>query len=156
MTPEGLWLLAIRLRRAGHPRLAKLLKQLNSVLFHNSLATGAVVAKDIYLGHHGLGTVIHDHVTIGRRVKIWHNVTMTVRAPTSLDDRIVIGDDVTIGAGAIIITPKHRSLAIGSGAKVGAGAIVTHDVPPGATVISPAAQVSGTDAENRSATDIPG
>jgi serine O-acetyltransferase len=149
MTPERLWLLAIRLRRAGHPRLAKLLKQLNSVLFHTSLATGAIVARDVYLGHHGMGTVIHDRVTIGQRVKIWHNVTLTVRAPTAPEHRIVIGDGVTIGTGAIIITPKSQSLTIGNGAKVGAGAIVTHDVPPGATAISPAAHILQAKAESQ-------
>lgn len=60
MTPERLWLLAIGLRRSGHPRLAKLVKQVNSAIYHDSLATGAEVAPDIYLGHHGLGTVIND------------------------------------------------------------------------------------------------
>lgn len=135
MTPEGLWLLAIRLHRAGHPQLAKRVKQLNSLLFHNSLSTGADVSPDVYLGHHGLGTVINDNVTIGRRVKIWHNVTLAVRAPTSPAHRILIEDDVMIGAGATVITPRNARLVIGRGAKIGAGAVVTHDVPAGTTAI---------------------
>ncbi|MGH3948332.1 MAG: serine O-acetyltransferase [Pseudonocardiaceae bacterium] len=135
MSPERLWLLAIRLRRAGRRQLAKRVKQLNSFLHHNSLATGADVSDDVYLGHHGLGTVVSDHVTIGRRVKVWHNVTLAVRAPTSPGHRIVIEDDVMIGAGAAVITPRASRLVIGKGAKVGAGAVVTSDVPAATTVV---------------------
>ncbi len=135
MTPERLWLLAIHLRRRGHPRLAKLVKQLNSAIFHNSLATGADVALDIHLGHHGLGTVIHDRVTLGPRVTIWHNVTLAVRAPSAPDHRITVEHDVMIGTGATIISPHAAGLRIGHGARIGAGAVVTHDVSPGVTVV---------------------
>lgn len=135
MTPERLWLLSIRLRRARRPWLAKRVKQLNSIVYHNSLAAGADVGDDVYLGHHGLGTVVSDHVTIGRRVKIWHNVTLAVRAPAGPQHRIVVEDDVMIGAGATVITPRASRLIIGKGAKVGAGAVVTTDVPPATTVV---------------------
>lgn len=141
MTPERLWLLAIRLHRADRRWWAKRVKQLNSALYHNSLAAGAEVSDDVYLGHHGLGTVINDHVTIGRRVKIWHNVTLAVRAPTEPHHRIVIEDDVMIGSGATVITPHACRLVIGAGAKVGAGAVVTGDVPPGTTVVGVPARV---------------
>ena len=135
MSPERLWRLAIRLQRAGWPRAAKRVKQLNSFLYHNSLAAGAEVSSDVYLGHHGLGTVVNDRVTIGRRVKIWHNVTLAVRAPTDPAHRIVISDDVVIGAGAVVITPEGSGLTIGAGARIGAGAVVTHDVPAGRTAV---------------------
>jgi serine O-acetyltransferase len=143
MTPERLWLLAIALRRRGHPHLAKRVKQLNSALFHNSLATGAEVADDLYLGHHGLGTVVHDLVTIGKAVTIWHNVTLAVRAPSRPDHRITVEDGVMIGTGATVVTPAGRGLRIGRGARVGAGAVVTHDVPPGTTVVGVPARPSG-------------
>jgi acetyltransferase-like isoleucine patch superfamily enzyme len=42
----------------------------------------------------------------------------------------VIEDDVAIGAGAILLPGIH----IGAGATIAAGAVVTRDVPPGATV----------------------
>jgi len=110
-------------------------KQLNSAIHHNSLATGADVAPDLYLGHHGLGTVVHDLVTIERGVKIWHNVTLAVRAPTRPEHRITVEQGVMIGTGATIITPHGQGLRIGRGARVGAGAVVTGDVPPGITVV---------------------
>lgn len=43
---------------------------------------------------------------------------------------ILIGDDVWIGAGALILP----GVTIGAGAIIGAGAVVTRDVAPGATV----------------------
>jgi serine O-acetyltransferase len=135
MSPVLLWRLSAALRRRGHPRLALLVKKLNSALYHNSLAPAAVFSPDITFGHHGFGTVIHSNVEIGRRVTIWHNVTIAVRAATRDDERIVIEDDVSIGANSVVLAPTKRSLRIGRGARIGAGAVVVSDVPPGATVV---------------------
>lgn len=45
---------------------------------------------------------------------------------TKQQGTIIIGNDVWIGAGAIILS----GVAIGDGAIIGAGAVVTHDIPP--------------------------
>lgn len=154
MSPERLWLLSIALRARGHRRAALWVKKLNSVLYHNSLAPGARVSPDIKFGHHGFGTVIHSNVVIGRRVRIWHNVTIAVRASSDSPHRIIIEDDVNIGASSVIISPHEGSLRIARGARIGAGAVVTADVPAGATVVGPPAQVlkSSIDEDKHSAT----
>ena len=136
MSPERLWRLSAAFRRRGWVKLALLVKKLNSILYHNSLAPGAQFAPDIKFGHHGFGTVIHSNVEIGKRVTIYHNVTIAVRASTGTPHRIVIEDDVRIGANSVIISPHEGSLRIGRGARIGAGAVVVKDVPPGATVVS--------------------
>jgi serine O-acetyltransferase len=136
VSPERLWILSAALRRRGYRRPALWIKKLNSVLYHNSLAPGASFSSDVRLGHHGFGTMVHSNVVIGRRVKIWHNVTLAVQSRTGSSHGIVIGDDVTIGANAVIVTPHGGSIEIGSGARIGAGAVVTADVPAGATVVS--------------------
>lgn len=74
-------------------------------------------------------------------MKLWHNVTLAGRAPAGSPHRIVIEDGVMIGANAVVITPRNRSLHIGAGARVGAGAVVTRDVPAGATVVGVPARV---------------
>jgi serine O-acetyltransferase len=116
-------------------RLAAWVKKLNSALYHNSLPPQVSFSPDIRFGHQGFGTMIHSNVTIGRRVKIWHNVTLAVNASTGAPHGIVIEDEVMIGANAVVVTPMHGSVRIGRGARIGAGAVVTRDVPPGATVV---------------------
>ena len=79
--PERLWLASIALRRSGHWVLAFWLKQLNSLLYSNSLGVGATVSRDVRLGHNSIGIVVSDSVEIGRRVKIWQNVTLSAGRP---------------------------------------------------------------------------
>jgi len=136
VSPERLWRLSAALRRRGHRRLALLVKKVNSAIYHNSLAPGVVFSPDIRFEHHGFGTVIHANVEIGKRVTIYHNVTIAVRAATESDQRIVIEDDVSIGANSVIISPAEGDLRVGRGARIGAGAVVAQDVPAGATVVS--------------------
>jgi 2,3,4,5-tetrahydropyridine-2-carboxylate N-succinyltransferase/tetrahydrodipicolinate N-acetyltransferase len=158
LSPERLWLLSIRMHRRGHWVLAFWIKQLNTLLYHNSLAPGATVSPDIYLGHNSIGIVISDDVEIGRGVAIWHNVTLmegrrrprraaadsdgatdTSGPPASTSvvrGRIVVEDWVRIGANAVIIPPRGGTLRIGRAALIGAGAVITEDVPAHATVVS--------------------
>ena len=152
MGPIALWKLSAALRRRGLRGLAFLVKKVNSAIYHNSLPPGVQFEPDIEFGHHGFGTIIHSNVQIGRRVKIWHNVTIAVRAATGSPHGVVIEDDVNIGAGAIIITPYEQSITIGRGALIGAGAVVVQDVPAGATVVSqPARVLEGRAARDRAA-----
>jgi serine O-acetyltransferase len=161
MSPEKLWLLSIALQRRGHRRLAKLVRNVNSAIYHNSLPPGATVSPDIELGHHGLGTVIHPNVVIGRRVKIWHNVTIATRAGSKSPYRVIIEDDVKIGANSVVISPHRQDLRIGRGSRIGAGAVVSRDVPPDSTVVSapvhvsPRGQVSGERAPEQSGASDP-
>ena len=141
MSPVRLWRLSAWLRSHGHRRLARLVKNFNSVIYHNSLAPAAIFAPDIRLGHHSFGTIIHSNVVIGRRVTIWHHVTIAVHAGTRSPQRIVIEDDVMIGANSVIIASGGKSLHIGAGARIGAGAVVASDVPAGATVVVPPSQI---------------
>jgi acetyltransferase-like isoleucine patch superfamily enzyme len=87
---------------------------------------------------------ICDGVTIGDRVFVGHGAMFvndkTPRAAlpdggllTEADWELlptVVGDDASIGTGAVIL----GGVTIGTGARIGAGAVVTRDVPAGATV----------------------
>lgn len=75
-----------------------------------------------YYSHVSHDCVIGDFVTFSPRV--------------SCCGTVHIGDDVFVGAGAVIRngTPE-RPLRIGAGATIGMGAVVVEDVPEGATVL---------------------
>lgn len=135
LSSRRLWLLSMALYHGGHPLLARWVKNLNSVLYHNSLPCEVLASPDVRLGHHGIGTVLHPKVVIGQGVKIFQNVTMAVR-PTNGPNEIVIEDGAVVGANSVIMTPRHRGIRIGRGARVGAGAVITHDVPSRTIAIS--------------------
>nr|MBA3809809.1 hypothetical protein [Solirubrobacterales bacterium] len=65
------------------------------------------------------------------------------RGPRS---RIVVEDDVKIGANSVLIAPRGGVLRVGKGARVGAGTVVTEDVPAGAIVVGPPARILTKDA----------
>jgi serine O-acetyltransferase len=130
-----LWRWSGALHRRGMRRCARLVQRLNGLIHHNDLGAGAELGAGVVLGHRGLGVVIHDNVVLGARVRLWHNVTLAVRAKPGSRYRIEVGDDVMIGTNAVVITPSEHTVHIGRGARIGAGAVVTGDVPAGATVV---------------------
>lgn len=169
LSPERLWLLSNALFGRERWVLAFCVKQLNSFLYHNSLAPGASVSPDVFLGHNSMGIVINRNVEIGERVTIWHNVTLAAgrperpprkAAPPRAGDvlaagtasergpraRIIVEDGVRIGANAVVVAPRGSTLRIGRGARIGAGTVVTDDVPAGATVVGASPRVIPRDA----------
>ena len=82
---------------------------------------------------HPIGVVINSQVCIGSDVTVLANVVI---GKTEKGEP-VIGNNVYIGTNAIIIGPVR----IGDNAVIGAGAVVTHDVPDGATVVGNPARI---------------
>ena len=98
---------------------------------------GARVGKGFFVDH-GMGVVVGETSHIGDNVTLYHDVTLGGVAP-SVDSHSqrnqkrhpTLEDDVIVGSGAQVLGP----ITIGRGARVGANAVVTKDVPPGATVV---------------------
>jgi acetyltransferase-like isoleucine patch superfamily enzyme len=88
-------------------------------------------------------------VARGPRVSMGKHDPPRARPHAGAPAKLIIEEDVKIGAHAIVVTPIGKDLRIGRAARIGAGAIVTHDVPPGATVVGPPAQVLTHRAEQR-------
>lgn len=134
--------LAIRLRKKSVPILPKLIRMINRVIFSCDIPPEADIEDSVIFAHHGLGVVINPNAKIGKNTTILHNVTIggngskriiggeTIVAP-------IIGENVLIGAGSIILGP----IIIEDNVKVGAGAIVTKDVGKNLTVVGNAATV---------------
>jgi serine O-acetyltransferase len=87
---------------------------------------GAKIGGGLILAHYP-GIIIGGGVKIGANCTIFQNVTIGYR-----NGFPEIGNNVFIGAGAIIIGP----VKIGNNVKIGAGAIVVDDIPDGLTCIS--------------------
>ena len=78
---------------------------------------------------HPTGIIIHPQAKIGVNCMIFQQVTLA--------GAVVLGGHVDVGAGAKLIGP----LKVGDHARIGANAVVTRDVPAGATVAGIPARV---------------
>ena len=87
----------------------------------------------------GLVIVHMDGVGINSAVSIGRNCTIVqmVTIGWNKDGAPQIGDNVMIGAGAILV----GNIRIGNNVKIGAGAIVVEDVPDDCTVVGQKAKV---------------
>lgn len=122
--------------------------------FASLCATTAVVSPSAKIGE---GALIADYAIINNSAQIGthfqantfaqvsHDALIgdyvTLSPRVSVNGWVDIGDDVFVGAGAIIRngSPGER-LKIGKGATIAMGAVVTKDVSPGATVMGVPAQ----------------
>lgn len=79
---------------------------------------------------HPYGIIIHSKTVLGDGVTIMQQVTLGGRLP-GVNEAPVIEDGVYLGAGARVL----GKVRVGRNAVIGANAVVTRDVPPGATVV---------------------
>lgn len=92
------------------------------------------IGKSLRL-RHGVGLVINPAVVIGDNVTLRQAVTIGNRRVDG--DCPIIGNDVEIGAGAVIV----GKVIIGDGTKIAPLAYVDFDVPPGSRVLSERATI---------------
>ena len=92
------------------------------------------MGKGIYLGHNGLGCVIHERAVIGENTKIYQNVTIGGRGQSGCP---AIGKNVFIGCGACIL----GGITIGDNANIGSNAVAIIDVPEGCTAVGVPAKI---------------
>ncbi len=91
---------------------------------------GATIGKNLFIDH-GVGIVIGETAVIGDNVTIYQGATLGTTGKVIENRHPIVGDNVIIGAGAIILGP----LKIGNNAKIGAGAVVLGDVEENSTVV---------------------
>jgi len=133
----GVW--AVGLHRFAHwlfqARLyfiARLVNHLARWLTGIDIHPGARIGRNLFIDH-GF-TVIGETAEIGDNVTIYQCVTLGGTNPTNGEGgkrHPTVRDGVIIGSGAQIIGP----IVLGERARIGANAVVTDDVPDGATMI---------------------
>lgn len=119
------------------PLLSKLYR-----LLHNSDIYCNLKDRDIHMPH-PYGIIIHSHSIIGHHVTIMQQVTLG-GSRLGINEAPIIEDHVYIGAGAKVL----GNVRIGHHAVIGANAVVTRDVPAGATVVG-ANRIVKTATENK-------
>lgn len=112
--------------------LARAINHFSRMLTAIDIHPGAKIGRNLFIDH-GF-TVIGETAEIGHDVTIYQNVTLGGTNPTNGvpgKRHPTIADNVIIGSGAQVIGP----IIVGERARIGANAVVTDDVPEGATMI---------------------
>lgn len=91
---------------------------------------GAKIGRRFFIDH-GTGIVIGETAEIGDDVTLYHGVTLGGTTWHKGKRHPTLENNVVIGAGAKVLGP----ITIKSGGRVGSNAVVTKDVPEGATVV---------------------
>ncbi len=137
LTYPGVWALGFHrlahwLYEAELFLLARMINHTARFLTAIDIHPGAEIGRNFFIDH-GF-TVIGETARVGDNVTIYQCVTLGGTNPTSGvggKRHPTIGDNVIIGSGAQVIGP----IIVGARARIGANAVVTDDVPEGATMI---------------------
>ena len=108
------------------------------IINSNAISCRASIGKNTRFFHHGLGCCIHEDTIIGNHCCIFQNVTIGQRLSGQNGDGVpVIGNNVVIGAGAVIL----GKITIGNNVTIGANAVVVHSVPDNSIAVGVPARI---------------
>ncbi len=129
---HAVWLhrLAHLLWTSGWKWLARLVSNFGRWMTGIEIHPGARIGRRFFIDH-GMGIVIGETAEIGDDVTLYQGVTLGGTSWNKGKRHPTLADGVVVGAGAKVLGP----FTVGAGAKVGSNAVVTKEVPPGATVV---------------------
>ncbi|MDT0512239.1 MULTISPECIES: serine O-acetyltransferase [unclassified Halomonas] len=122
--------LSHRLWRANLRWLARSLSTFSRWLTGIEIHPGATIGRRFFIDH-GMGVVIGETARVGDDVTLYQGVTLGGTSWNKGKRHPTLEDGVIVGAGAKILGP----FSVGTGAKIGSNAVVTKEVPAGATVV---------------------
>ena len=112
------------LHMAGVPLVPRALAGLARATTGIEIHPSAQIGNGFFVDH-GMGVVIGETAEIGANVTLYQGVTLGGTGFATGKRHPTVQDNVTIGAGAVLLGP----ITVGHGAKIGAGSVVIHDVP---------------------------
>ncbi|MCP2519141.1 serine O-acetyltransferase [SCandidatus Aminicenantes bacterium Aminicenantia_JdfR_composite] len=110
--------------------IARIISHINRFITGVEIHPGAKIGRRFFIDH-GMGIVIGETTEIGDDVLMYQGAVL---GGTSLEKgkrHPTIGNNVVIGAGAIVLGP----VKIGDNVKIGAGSVVVKDVPSNSIVV---------------------
>jgi serine O-acetyltransferase len=128
--------------------LARLVNHIARFFTAIDIHPGAIIGRNFFIDHGFV--VIGETAEIGDDVTMYQHVTLGGTNPAdgvAGKRHPTIGDGVIIGSGAAVLGPVH----VGARARIGANAVVTRDVPEGATMVGIPARSTLVSAEQSAA-----
>ncbi len=113
--------------------IARFIADISRTVTGIEIHPGAKIGRRLVIDH-GVGVVIGETAEIGDDCVIFHGVTLGGIKFDKVKRHPTVGNRVLIGAGAKVLGP----LLIGDDVKIGANAVVMKDVHAGATIVAPA------------------
>lgn len=120
---HGLW-------RCGFKWGGRFVSHLSRWLTGIEIHPGARIGRRVFIDH-GMGVVIGETAEIGDDCTLYHGVTLGGTSWQKGKRHPTLGAGVVVGAGAKVLGP----ITVHDGARIGSNAVVTKDVPAGATVV---------------------
>jgi serine O-acetyltransferase len=134
---------AIWLHRAAHWLwqhnqlfMGRLVSHFSRWLTGVEIHPAARIGRRVFIDH-GMGVVIGETAEVGDDVLMYSGVVLGSVRLEEFKRHPTVGNNVVIGAGAIVLGP----ITVGDNARIGAGAVVVRPVPAGATVVGMAAHI---------------
>lgn len=128
---------ALILHRIAHklnywkiPFIPRLISQISRFLTGIEIHPAASIGRRFFIDH-GMGIVIGETAVIGNDVLMYQGVTLGGTGHDIGKRHPTIGNNVVIGAGAVIL----GNITVASNSRIGAGSVVVADVPEHSTVV---------------------
>ena len=110
--------------------LARLISQMGRFFTGIEIHPGAKIGKRLFIDH-GMGIVIGETAKVGDDCTRYHQATLGGTGKDSIKRHPILGNNIMVGCGSKVLGPIN----IGDNVKIGAGAIVLKDVEENTTVI---------------------
>jgi len=130
-----------KLHKAKIPVLPRVLSNVSRFFTGIEIHPGAEIGKKLFIDH--TGAIIGETAKIGNNVTIIGRVVLGSTGKGEYLRHTVVEDGVTLGMNSTML----GRITLGKDSKIGAGALVTHDVPKGATIIGNPAKIIALDNE---------
>lgn len=128
--------LAHKLYKLKVPFLPRLISQFSRFITGIEIHPGATIGKNFFIDH-GMGVVIGETAIIGDNCLVYQGVTLGGTGKEKGKRHPTIGNNVTLGAGAILL----GNITIGDNSNVGAGSVVIKSAKENSTLVGVPARV---------------
>ena len=128
--------LAHKLYKMKIPFLPRFISQFSRFITGIEIHPGAAIGKNFFIDH-GMGVVIGETAIIGDNCLVYQGVTLGGTGKECGKRHPTIGNNVTLGAGAILL----GNISIGDNSNVGAGSVVIKSAKENSTLVGVPARV---------------